>query len=417
MLPDGVDVVAAGLLEPGTNSLQEDVTSCPWEIDVPGVDPRGPRRRRSTERSAPRTAPRPARAQGRNEVDDLRPSVLALSCAGPDVDGVRAPSRSSAPDHAASDRPSSPRSLGIELGLARRTCQWIERDGSRWEPLSGGRPRVPPSSGSAPREQYEKGSSPCPIRAPGQPTAEPIGLAACARTHRPRGGDAPRGVTPVGGESRLDAATAPQPVGAAGRRHRAERRPSLTPSAGARCRRAGGGDARAGGEAAPAPGRVDGPASASSAQAPRPERDPVAGDAAAGRRRPPVRRGIRAGSDAAADPRRDAGERPRRRPGAGGAPVERPRIGDTRPARPRRRVAPGPAGARRRRCPRPSAGTPGRPRPPTGAAAAAAGPGASRRPRSTERRRRPDDGAPRRRAAGRAGAAAGSVGGGRWAAT
>ena len=25
--------------------------------------------------------------------------------------------------------------MGIELGLARRTCQWIERDGSRWEPL------------------------------------------------------------------------------------------------------------------------------------------------------------------------------------------------------------------------------------------------------------------------------------------
>ena len=62
--------------------------------------------------------------------------------------------------------------LGIELGLARRTCQWIERDGSRWEPLWRTL-RVPPSSGSAPREQYEKGSSPCPIRAPGSRRRSP----------------------------------------------------------------------------------------------------------------------------------------------------------------------------------------------------------------------------------------------------
>ena len=29
--------------------------------------------------------------------------------------------------------------MGIELGLARRTNQWIERDGSRWEPLTATR--------------------------------------------------------------------------------------------------------------------------------------------------------------------------------------------------------------------------------------------------------------------------------------
>jgi hypothetical protein len=28
--------------------------------------------------------------------------------------------------------------LGLPLGLARRTSQWIERDGSRWEPLTAG---------------------------------------------------------------------------------------------------------------------------------------------------------------------------------------------------------------------------------------------------------------------------------------
>jgi radical SAM-linked protein len=133
MLPEGVDVVAAAVLEPGTNSLQEDVSSCTWEIRVPGVG--------SVELevaighalvadSLPITRER----KGRDVVDDLRPSVLALSCAGYDADGAQLVAELGTRPRGV--RPSElAQALGVELGLARRTCQWIERDGSRWEPL------------------------------------------------------------------------------------------------------------------------------------------------------------------------------------------------------------------------------------------------------------------------------------------
>jgi hypothetical protein len=72
--------------------------------------------------------------KGRDVVDDLRPSVLALSCAGCDGDGVQLVAELGTRPRGV--RPSElAQALGVELGLARRTCQWIERDGSRWEPL------------------------------------------------------------------------------------------------------------------------------------------------------------------------------------------------------------------------------------------------------------------------------------------
>ncbi len=72
--------------------------------------------------------------KGRNVVDDLRPSVLALSCAGSDADGALLLAELGTRPRGV--RPAElAQALGIELGLARRTCQWIERDGSRWEPL------------------------------------------------------------------------------------------------------------------------------------------------------------------------------------------------------------------------------------------------------------------------------------------
>ncbi len=133
MLPEGVEVVAAGVLEPGTNSLQEDVSSCLWEIHVPGVA------MDDLELAVGRvldadSLPIRRERKGRDVVDDLRPSVLALSCAGSDVDGAKLLAELGTRPRGV--RPSElAHALGIELGLARRTCQWIERDGSRWEPL------------------------------------------------------------------------------------------------------------------------------------------------------------------------------------------------------------------------------------------------------------------------------------------
>jgi radical SAM-linked protein len=131
-LPDGVDVLAAGVIEPGTNSLQEDVSSCTWEIRVPAVaeDLDGAVRRVLDAPSLPLERER----KGRQVVDDLRPSVLSLSPGGCDADGAMLLAELGTRPRGV--RPSElAHALGIELGLARRTCQWIERDGSRWEPL------------------------------------------------------------------------------------------------------------------------------------------------------------------------------------------------------------------------------------------------------------------------------------------
>ena len=133
MLPDGVEVVAAGALELGTNSLQEDVSSCLWEIHVPGIghDDLEDVIERVLDAA---TLPIQRERKGRNVVDDLRPSVLAMSCAGSGVDGALLLAELGTRPRGV--RPSElAQVLGIELGYARRTCQWIERDGSRWEPL------------------------------------------------------------------------------------------------------------------------------------------------------------------------------------------------------------------------------------------------------------------------------------------
>jgi radical SAM-linked protein len=132
-LPVGVDVVAAGVIELGTPSLQEDVASCTWEIRVPtpvSGDLDAAVRRVLDAESLPLQRER----KGRQVVDDLRPSVLALSCAPPDADGALLLAELGTRPRGV--RPSElAHALGIELGLARRTCQWIEHDGSRWEPL------------------------------------------------------------------------------------------------------------------------------------------------------------------------------------------------------------------------------------------------------------------------------------------
>jgi radical SAM-linked protein len=135
-LPEGVDVVAAGALEPGTNSLQEDVSSCTWDVHVPGVTPGDLDVAIGRLLDAP-SVPVQRERKGRVVVDDLRPSVVTLSCAGPDADGSRLLAELGTRPRGV--RPSElAHALGVQLGLARRTCQWIERDGSRWEPLTAG---------------------------------------------------------------------------------------------------------------------------------------------------------------------------------------------------------------------------------------------------------------------------------------
>jgi radical SAM-linked protein len=140
LLPAGIVVVAADEPEPGCGSLQEDVTSCTWEISVPGTT-RSELDDALSRVMAAASLPVRRERKGRAVSDDLRPSLLVLYAA--DTHDA----------HAAHDAPGTklvaelgtrPRGVrpaelaqvvGIELGLATRTCQWIERGGSKFEPL------------------------------------------------------------------------------------------------------------------------------------------------------------------------------------------------------------------------------------------------------------------------------------------
>jgi radical SAM-linked protein len=134
LLPVGVDVVAAQVLPEGAGSLQEEVTSCRWEIDVPLLDPDGLDRVIARVLGAEVLSVTRER-KGRPVTDDLRPSVLGLSSAGACAGGTLLVAELGTRPRGV--RPAElAQVMGTELGLARRTNQWIERDGSRWEPLA-----------------------------------------------------------------------------------------------------------------------------------------------------------------------------------------------------------------------------------------------------------------------------------------
>ncbi|HXQ60525.1 MAG TPA: TIGR03936 family radical SAM-associated protein [Acidimicrobiales bacterium] len=133
LLPDGVDVLAAQALPAGAGSLQEDVTSCRWEIDVPQMGPDALAEVIGRVLHA-ETLPVTRERKGRPVTDDMRPSVLALSSR---PSGTGAELVAELGTRPRGVRPAElAQVMGIELGLARRTNQWIERDGSRGEPLA-----------------------------------------------------------------------------------------------------------------------------------------------------------------------------------------------------------------------------------------------------------------------------------------
>src|SRR6202034_1666000 len=77
-LPDGVDVVALAALASGASSLQQEVTSCSWELEVLGVTATELVRRGEHLLDAP-TVPVQRERKGRHFDDDLRPSVRSLT--------------------------------------------------------------------------------------------------------------------------------------------------------------------------------------------------------------------------------------------------------------------------------------------------------------------------------------------------
>jgi radical SAM-linked protein len=144
LLPDGVDVQAVGAVDKGTGSLQQEVSSCSWKLEVLGLAAAELGSRVERLLAAPSVLVERER-KGRMVHDDLRPAVLALTMTPPRAAPPDAlPERHRAwlrAELAARPRGVRPtellEGLGPDVTLSRacRLHQWIERDGARWEPL------------------------------------------------------------------------------------------------------------------------------------------------------------------------------------------------------------------------------------------------------------------------------------------
>lgn len=133
--PVGVEVVGAVELEPRSDSLQQEVVSSTWEIDVVGEDVHDLSRSLERALAAPEL-PIERERKGRRTVEDVRPAILALELVGPVPDGGRLVAELAAQPRAL--RPVDLlRALDpvLEPGLITRTHQWTMRDGARGEPL------------------------------------------------------------------------------------------------------------------------------------------------------------------------------------------------------------------------------------------------------------------------------------------
>jgi radical SAM-linked protein len=134
-LPQGIDVLAAVELGPGDGSLQEEVTSCEWQLELagPGAGALGDR---VGEALGANSLPVVRQRKGRQVADDLRPAILALEAlAGPGPTGRL---RAAVATQPRGLRPSELVAVlgdGLELVGALRTSQWIERHGARREPI------------------------------------------------------------------------------------------------------------------------------------------------------------------------------------------------------------------------------------------------------------------------------------------
>jgi radical SAM-linked protein len=132
LLPLGVDVTAAALVSEAEGSLQQEVASCDWELEVLGVPGEELQERVEKVLAAPILMVRRER-KGRQSDDDVRPAILALSVTSPDGH-----LRAELATHPRGVRPAdlvAALGTGAVPGRACRTNQWIERDGTRFEPL------------------------------------------------------------------------------------------------------------------------------------------------------------------------------------------------------------------------------------------------------------------------------------------
>jgi len=184
LLPEGLDIEGAAVVERSKDSLQQMVSSCSWTMRLVGVT-REDLGTRVAALLAADAVPIMRERKGREELDDLRPSVLALSVAGDVADDDADPTgRTVGLVAELSTQPRGVRPVELVRGLiavsggqsdrsfegaatdgrtgsipvldrACRTQQWIERDGLRQEPLLG---RVVPAGADRAMHAWERAS-------------------------------------------------------------------------------------------------------------------------------------------------------------------------------------------------------------------------------------------------------------------
>ena len=86
-LPDGIDVVGAAELAPGSESLQQAITSCNWRIEVLGASPVEVTAAVAEALTATELPLERVR-KGKTAITDVRPAILELEVTGPTGDGV-----------------------------------------------------------------------------------------------------------------------------------------------------------------------------------------------------------------------------------------------------------------------------------------------------------------------------------------
>jgi radical SAM-linked protein len=133
-LPAGIDVLAAAVVEE-RGSLQEIVTSCRWEMEAAGVGVDLLQDRVAQAQAADSLVVTRER-KGQSVTDDVRPAILSLAVLGAGEGGALLEC-----ELATLTRGLRPSELlqaldpQFEPGAVRRTHQWIQRDGAKWEPI------------------------------------------------------------------------------------------------------------------------------------------------------------------------------------------------------------------------------------------------------------------------------------------
>ncbi len=149
-LPVGIDVLAAAVIDDRAPSLQEDVTSCTWRVEVAG-----PLERDGVAASVERALAAESlvitrQRKGQLVTDDVRPAILAVRLVGLGPTGLPVLEC----DLATQPRGLRPSELllavhpELEEANVRRLHQWSERDGARREPLP-----LPVDATDAPRTE------------------------------------------------------------------------------------------------------------------------------------------------------------------------------------------------------------------------------------------------------------------------